>query len=64
MRDEPLPLFTAAVEYEARAIVEQQEPTVELRQMTGEHPLSTTTITTISRFGSTLWNFLTWGKVS
>ncbi|MBB4233059.1 error-prone DNA polymerase [Rhizobium mongolense] len=30
LRDEPLPLFTAAAEREARAIAEQQEPEVEL----------------------------------
>ncbi len=37
LRDEPLPLFTAAAEQEARAIAEQQEPEVELRQMTEGH---------------------------
>ncbi|MEY9199424.1 error-prone DNA polymerase [Sinorhizobium fredii] len=37
LRDEPLPLFTAAAEREARAIAEQQEPAVELRQMTAGH---------------------------
>ncbi|ANM19731.1 error-prone DNA polymerase 2 (plasmid) [Rhizobium sp. N541] len=37
LRDEPLPLFTAAAEREARAIAEQQEPDVELRQMTEGH---------------------------
>ncbi|EJC83339.1 DNA-directed DNA polymerase III PolC [Rhizobium leguminosarum bv. trifolii WSM2297] len=37
LRDEPLPLFTAAAEREARAIAEQQEPEVELRQMTEGH---------------------------
>src|SRR5690349_9188649 len=37
LRDEPLPLFTAAAEREARAIAEQQEPEVELRQMTDGH---------------------------
>ncbi|WP_049735296.1 error-prone DNA polymerase [Rhizobium ecuadorense] len=37
LRDEPLPLFTAATEREARAIAEQQEPDVELRQMTDGH---------------------------
>ncbi|WP_028002785.1 MULTISPECIES: error-prone DNA polymerase [Sinorhizobium] len=37
LRDEPLPLFTAAAEREVRAIAEQQEPTVELRQMTDGH---------------------------
>ncbi|ANL50990.1 DNA polymerase III subunit alpha domain-containing protein (plasmid) [Rhizobium phaseoli] len=37
LRDEPLPLFTAAAEREARAIAEQQEPDVELRQMTDGH---------------------------
>lgn len=34
LRDEPLPLFTAAADREARAIAEQEEPEVELRQMT------------------------------
>ncbi|NKJ82579.1 error-prone DNA polymerase [Rhizobium leguminosarum] len=37
LRDEPLPLFTAAAEREARAIAEQREPEVELRQMTDGH---------------------------
>ncbi len=37
LRDKPLPLFTAAAEREARAIAEQQEPEVELRQMTEGH---------------------------
>ncbi|SCB58534.1 error-prone DNA polymerase, DnaE-like [Rhizobium aethiopicum] len=37
LRDEPLPLFTAAAEREARVIAEQQEPEVELRQMTDGH---------------------------
>ncbi|WP_438748295.1 error-prone DNA polymerase [Pararhizobium sp. O133] len=37
LRDEPLPLFAAAAEREARAIPEQQEPEVELRQMTEGH---------------------------
>ncbi|WP_081159793.1 error-prone DNA polymerase [Ensifer aridi] len=37
LRDEPLPLFMAAVEREARAIAEQREPAVELRQMTDGH---------------------------
>ncbi|NEJ73074.1 DNA polymerase III subunit alpha [Rhizobium phaseoli] len=37
LRDEPLPLFTAAAQREARAIAEQQEPAVELRQMTDGH---------------------------
>ncbi|MCJ9720120.1 error-prone DNA polymerase [Agrobacterium sp. SHOUNA12C] len=37
LRDEPLPLFTAASEREARAIAEQQEPEVALRQMTEGH---------------------------
>jgi error-prone DNA polymerase len=37
LRDEHLPLFTVAAEREARAIVEQQEPEVELRQMTEGH---------------------------
>ncbi|MDW9451593.1 DNA polymerase III subunit alpha [Sinorhizobium meliloti] len=37
LRDEPLPLFTAAADREARAIAEQQEPEVELRQMTDGH---------------------------
>ncbi|NYJ10917.1 error-prone DNA polymerase [Rhizobium leguminosarum] len=37
LRDEPLPLFTSAAEREARAIAEQQEPEVELRQMTDGH---------------------------
>ncbi len=37
LRDEPLPLFAAASEREARAIAEQQEPDVVLRQMTEGH---------------------------
>ncbi|MDQ0322990.1 error-prone DNA polymerase [Pararhizobium capsulatum DSM 1112] len=37
LRDEPLPLFAAAAEREARAIPEQKEPEVELRQMTEGH---------------------------
>lgn len=37
LRDEPLPLFAAAAEREARTIAEQQEPDVELRQMTTGH---------------------------
>jgi error-prone DNA polymerase len=37
LRDEPLPLFAAAAERESRAIAEQQEPEVELRQMTAGH---------------------------
>jgi error-prone DNA polymerase len=37
LRDEPLPLFAAASEREARAIAEQQEPEVALRQMTDGH---------------------------
>ena len=37
LRDEPLPLFAAASEREARAITEQQEPEVALRQMTAGH---------------------------
>src|SRR5690606_5190631 len=37
LRDEPLPLFAAAAEREARTIAEQQEPDVELRQMTEGH---------------------------
>ncbi len=37
LRDEPLPLFAAAAERESRAIAEQQEPEVELRQMTEGH---------------------------
>ncbi|EJT06253.1 error-prone DNA polymerase [Rhizobium sp. CCGE 510] len=37
LRDEPLPLFTAAAQREARTIAEQQEPAVELRQMTDGH---------------------------
>ncbi|TDX79558.1 error-prone DNA polymerase [Neorhizobium sp. R1-B] len=37
LRDEPLPLFSAAAEREQRAIAEQQEPEVELRQMTEGH---------------------------
>ncbi len=37
LRDEPLPLFAAASEREARAIAEQHEPEVALRQMTQGH---------------------------
>ncbi|KIV64828.1 DNA polymerase III alpha subunit [Rhizobium sp. UR51a] len=37
LRDEPLPLFAAAAEREAAVIPEQQEPEVELRQMTEGH---------------------------
>lgn len=37
LRDEPLPLFAAAAEREARSIAEQHEPDVELRQMTEGH---------------------------
>ncbi len=37
LRDEPLPLFAAAAEREEKAILEQQEPEVELRQMTEGH---------------------------
>ncbi|ASW08562.1 error-prone DNA polymerase [Rhizobium sp. 11515TR] len=37
LRDEPLPLFAAASEREARAIAEQKEPDVTLRQMTEGH---------------------------
>ncbi len=37
LRDEPLPLFAAAAEREERAIAEQQEPDVGLRQMTDGH---------------------------
>ena len=37
LRDEPLPLFAAAAQRESRAIAEQQEPEVELRQMTEGH---------------------------
>ncbi len=37
LRDEPLPLFAAAAEREARSITEQHEPLVELRQMTEGH---------------------------
>jgi error-prone DNA polymerase len=37
LRDEPLPLFAAAAERESKAIAEQQEPEVELRQMTEGH---------------------------
>ncbi|MDO1583599.1 error-prone DNA polymerase [Rhizobium oryzicola] len=37
LRDEPLPLFAAAAEREAVVIPEQQEPEVELRQMTQGH---------------------------
>ncbi len=37
LRDEPLPLFAAASEREARAIAEQHEPDVALRQMTEGH---------------------------
>lgn len=37
LRDEPLPLFAAAAEREQRAVAEQQEPEVVLRQMTEGH---------------------------
>lgn len=37
LRDEPLPLFAAAAEREMHAVAEQQEPIVELRQMTDGH---------------------------
>ncbi len=37
LRDEPLPLFAAAAQREAKAIAEQQEPDVVLRQMTDGH---------------------------
>ncbi|MGV1951045.1 error-prone DNA polymerase [Agrobacterium vitis] len=37
LRDEPLPLFTAAAEREALTVAEQQEPEVELRHMTTGH---------------------------
>lgn len=37
LRDEPLPLFAAAAEREARTVAEQQEPAVELRRMTEGH---------------------------
>ena len=37
LRDDPLPLFAAAAERERRAVAEQQEPAVELRQMTEGH---------------------------
>jgi error-prone DNA polymerase len=37
LRDKPLPLFAAAAEREEKAIAEQQEPEVELRQMTEGH---------------------------
>jgi error-prone DNA polymerase len=37
LRDEPLPLFAAAAEREMQTIAEQQEPDVELRQMTDGH---------------------------
>lgn len=37
LRDEPLPLFAAAAEREMKTITEQQEPEVELRQMTDGH---------------------------
>ncbi|MDR9805618.1 error-prone DNA polymerase [Rhizobium hidalgonense] len=37
LRDEPLPLFAAASERERQSIAEQQEPDVELRQMTAGH---------------------------
>lgn len=37
LRDEPLPLFAAAAEREMQTIAEQQEPEVELRQMTDGH---------------------------
>ncbi|TCU13883.1 error-prone DNA polymerase [Rhizobium laguerreae] len=37
LRDEPLPLFAAAAEREMKTIAEQQEPDVQLRQMTDGH---------------------------
>jgi error-prone DNA polymerase len=37
LRDEPLPLFAAASEREQKAVAEQQEPEVVLRQMTEGH---------------------------
>ncbi|GHC62503.1 error-prone DNA polymerase [Limoniibacter endophyticus] len=37
LRDEPLPLFAAATAREGRVIVEQQEPQIDLRQMTAGH---------------------------
>lgn len=37
LRDEPLPLFVAAAEREMKTVAEQQEPEVELRQMTEGH---------------------------
>ncbi|ACM36640.1 MULTISPECIES: error-prone DNA polymerase [Rhizobium/Agrobacterium group] len=37
LRDEPLPLFAAAAEREMKTIAEQNEPEVELRQMTKGH---------------------------
>jgi error-prone DNA polymerase len=37
LRDDPLPLFAAAAEREQRAVAEQQEPEVDLRQMTEGH---------------------------
>ncbi|NDK54004.1 error-prone DNA polymerase [Rhizobium laguerreae] len=37
LRDEPLPLFVAAAEREMKTIAEQQEPDVNLRQMTDGH---------------------------
>ncbi len=37
LRDEPLPLFVAAAAREERAVAEQQEPEVTLRQMTEGH---------------------------
>ncbi|WP_411906548.1 error-prone DNA polymerase [Rhizobium mayense] len=37
LRDEPLPLFAAAAEREQKTIAEQQEPEVNLRQMTEGH---------------------------
>ncbi|SCX21041.1 Error-prone DNA polymerase [Agrobacterium sp. DSM 25558] len=37
LRDEPLPLFVAAAEREMMTVAEQQEPEVELRQMTEGH---------------------------
>ncbi|MGA1805183.1 OB-fold nucleic acid binding domain-containing protein [Rhizobium sp. HT1-10] len=37
LRDEPLPLFAAAAEREEKAIAEQQEPDVDIRQMTEGH---------------------------
>jgi len=37
LRDEPLPLFAAAAERDQKTIAEQQEPSVNLRQMTEGH---------------------------